>query len=161
MHGEHEPHVTVTFGTRTITPRLMGMTLRIKPERDVLNVSDEEKRRLVKLVERWLIRRADRHGYTFAAMQGGPIGHDKNPDAFAVMWLEIDTIPDDWLCFSSMAWRVMASLGGSVMPFKVVGLDQLMEMPGFGDDEEGPTDDAEIKVGGRAVEIGTTRRRTH
>ncbi len=158
IHDESEPHVTVTWGERDVTPKLMMATLRIKASRNISEADEAERARIGSVLERWLMRRADRRGTTFAQLSLSPVGGNDlastPPDAMAVMWLEVDPIPEDWLCFCGMIWdRVLESQPS----FRVMSIGDLFGTPPDPD----PTDDADVKVGSRTVTVGSTKRFNH
>jgi len=96
-HSPAEPHVTKTFGLRTVIPIPMMWVLRLGPRHK--DPPDDEKHRIMEVVERWIGRWAVRSNMAWGNVH---VAATESDDALVIGFLAVAGLPDDWFCLGGM-----------------------------------------------------------
>jgi hypothetical protein len=146
--GEKHHHKTTTWGVFEVERRVMAQTFRLRPGR-AEEADNDERVRMMNVIEAWLVRRAKRTKTSFINATVGPVGNPS--DAMLAIWVEL-VVPEDLYCVSAMFWEAVTGQGRGGPILVPLNLTDLLEMG---------MDRAEANVGGETMTVGTTERRTH
>lgn len=111
MHDANEPHKTETFGLRAVNITPMMWVFRCNRERP-----DEDKGRIVHILEKWVGRYLDRQhpGAFFANFAVADVRNRHTalesipPDAVFASFLLVEGLAADWSCFGGSIVETLA-----------------------------------------------------
>lgn len=152
MAEDGHEHVTKTFGTHFLTPYVVAMVFRTRPER--YTAPTEERERVTAVLRRWVDRYSERHGVSVHNLLAGPVGGSEERPAttFAVAFQAL-SVPADWLCFAGLFWDLLTP-EPPAFPLAILG-----GLPGWIEPEPPDGESEEVSVGN--VTIGSTPSRRH
>lgn len=137
MHGDDEPHATETWGLREFTPRVVMLTLRVRPGR---GETEEDREHLSRVLSKWIDRWADRRNCLYDGIQiqnvRSAVERPFGGSTLVVSWMAIGPMPTDWRCFSSVAGDTVSHAFQRPMSGLLLNLADTFALPDTDDGEE-------------------------